>query len=47
LEQSPPDSSAHCVLSELYKRTNRSDEAARAETECRNRIRNPNEGVAQ
>ena len=35
LEQSPPDFSAYCTLSEVYKQTNRFEEAARAKAECR------------
>ena len=45
LEQSPPDLSAYCSLSEVYKQANRSDEAASAETECRSRV--PGVGAAR
>ena len=38
LEQSPPDLSAYCALSELYKRTNRLGEAASTEAECLSRV---------
>ena len=41
LEQSPPDFRAYCSLSEVYKRTGRLEEAARANADCRNRA--PNE----
>ncbi len=34
LGQTPPDLRAHCLLSEIYKQTGRTDEASRAETEC-------------
>jgi protein O-mannosyl-transferase len=36
LEQSPPDLSAYCQLSEIYQRSKRMAEAASAATECRN-----------
>jgi tetratricopeptide (TPR) repeat protein len=39
LEQSPPELSAYCSLSEVYKRTGRIEDAARAEAECGNRMR--------
>jgi len=45
LEQSPPDFRAYCSLSEVYKRTGRLEEAARAAADCRNRA--PAEGIAQ
>jgi hypothetical protein len=45
LEQSPPDLSAYCALSEVYKQANRLDEAASAETECRSRV--PGVGAAR
>ena len=35
LEQSPPDTQAYCLLSEVYKQTMRLGEAARAGAECR------------
>lgn len=38
LEQSPPDFRAYCLLSVVYKRTGRIDEAEHAATECRSRI---------
>jgi hypothetical protein len=41
LEQSSPDFRAYCSLSEVYKRTGRLEEAARADADCRNRA--PNE----
>ena len=34
LEQSPPDTQAYCLLTEVYKRTKRLNEALRAETKC-------------
>lgn len=34
LEQSPPDMQAYCLLSEVYKQTNRMGEAMRAGTDC-------------
>jgi tetratricopeptide (TPR) repeat protein len=37
LEQSPPDLSAYCALSAVYKQADRLGEAASAETECRGR----------
>jgi Tfp pilus assembly protein PilF len=37
LEQSPPDLSAYCTLSEVYKQTNRLGDAANAESECHSR----------
>lgn len=40
LEQSPPDFRAYCLLSDVYKRTGRIEESARAETECRSHILN-------
>jgi tetratricopeptide (TPR) repeat protein len=45
LEQSPPDFRAYCSLSEVYKRTGRLEEAARAEAGCRSRA--PGEGIAK
>ena len=45
LEQSPPESSAYCALSSVYKQTNRFEEAARAKVNCRSLV--TNEGVAQ
>jgi hypothetical protein len=45
LEQSPPDFRAYCSLSEVYQRTGRLEEAARADADCRNRA--PTEGIAQ
>jgi tetratricopeptide (TPR) repeat protein len=45
LEQSPPDFRAYCSLSDVYKRTDRLEEAVRAEADCRRRA--PNEGIAQ
>jgi tetratricopeptide (TPR) repeat protein len=45
LGQSPPDLRAYCVLAEVYKRTGRFEEAARAEADCRSRA--PREGIAQ
>jgi protein O-mannosyl-transferase len=45
LTQSPPDFRAYCALSEVYKRTGRPGEAARAEADCRDRA--PSEGIAQ
>jgi tetratricopeptide (TPR) repeat protein len=45
LGQSPPDLRAYCVLSEVYKRTGRLEEAARAEADCRSSA--PGEGIAQ
>jgi tetratricopeptide (TPR) repeat protein len=45
LAQSPPDFRAYCALSEVYKRTGRLDEGARAEADCRSRA--PNEEAAQ
>ncbi len=44
LEQSPPDLSAYCVLAELYKQSNRLEEATRAEAGCRSLA--PNGGAA-
>lgn len=41
LEQSPPDSSAYCALSGVYKQTGRLGEAARAEAECHSRAEGP------
>jgi tetratricopeptide (TPR) repeat protein len=38
LEQSPPDLSAYCALSTLYKQANRLGEAVSAERECRQRV---------
>lgn len=38
LAQSPPDLSAYCALSDLYRKTNRMSEAASAKTECRNQV---------
>ena len=35
LEQPRPDLRAYCLLSEMYRQTNRLEEAARAESECR------------
>lgn len=35
LEQSPPDFRAYCLLSVVYKRAGRTEEAVRAESECR------------
>jgi hypothetical protein len=43
LEQSPPDFRAHCLLSGVYKRTGRIEEAARAEADCRSRVTNGNQ----
>lgn len=40
LEQSPPNLRAYCLLSEVYKRTNRTSEAALAEANCRNQAAN-------
>lgn len=37
LEQTPPDLRAHCGLSEVYRKTGRVSEAARASDDCRNR----------
>lgn len=34
LEQSPPELSAYCALSEVYRRSGRFEEAARAEADC-------------
>jgi tetratricopeptide (TPR) repeat protein len=45
LEQSPPDFRAYCALSEVYRRSGRLEEAARAEAECRNHA--PSEEAAQ
>ena len=45
LEQSTPDMGAYCLLSEVYKYTNRLEEAARAEADCRSHF--PNEEMAQ
>jgi tetratricopeptide (TPR) repeat protein len=45
LEQLPPDLRAYCVLSEVYKRTGRREEAARAESDCRSRAHK--EGIVQ
>lgn len=45
LEQSPPDLQAYCVLSEVYRQTNRLSEAARAEFECPGRA--PSQRTAQ
>lgn len=45
LAQSPPDFRAYCALSDMYKRTARLEEAARAEADCRSRA--PNEETAQ
>jgi Tfp pilus assembly protein PilF len=45
LEQSPPDFRAYCSLSDVYKRTGRLEEAARAEADCRSRA--PNEETVQ
>jgi len=45
LQQSPPDYRAYCLLSRVYKRTGRIEEAARAGSECRNRV--PNEQAMQ
>jgi hypothetical protein len=36
LEQQQPDLQAYCLLSEVYKQSNRIDEKESAETECRN-----------
>lgn len=36
LEQTPPDTGAYCPLAEVYRRTAREEEAARAEVECHN-----------
>ena len=41
LAQSPPDFRAYCALSEVYKRSGRFEEAARAAADCRSRA--PNE----
>lgn len=38
LEQFPPDLSAYCGLASVYRQTNRLDEVASAETECRSRM---------
>lgn len=38
LEQLPPDFRAYCLLSYVYKQTNRIEEAARAEAECQSRV---------
>lgn len=35
LDQSPPDIRAHCGLAEVYRKTGRADEAARADGHCR------------
>lgn len=35
LEQTPPDSQAHCLLAEMYRRTGRHEDEARAEANCR------------
>ena len=45
LEQSPPDFQAYCLLSILYKLTNRVGEAVRVEAECRSGVQG--EGAAQ
>lgn len=45
LEQSPPDLSAYCALSGVYKQTSRFEEQAKAEAACRNRV--PGEKAAQ
>jgi tetratricopeptide (TPR) repeat protein len=45
LKQSPPDLSAYCTLSEVYKQSNRLDEAATAEADCRNLV--PGVGAAR
>jgi tetratricopeptide (TPR) repeat protein len=45
LAQSPPDFRAYCALSEVYRRSGRLEEAARAQADCRNRA--PAEGIAQ
>jgi tetratricopeptide (TPR) repeat protein len=45
LAQSPPDFRAYCALSEVYKRSGRLEEAARAGADCRNRA--PNEEAVQ
>ena len=41
LEQSPPEPRAYCSLSEVYKRTGRFEEAARAEADCRSKVPTP------
>jgi hypothetical protein len=38
LEQSPPDLSAYCALSAVYKQANRLGDAASAESECRSHV---------
>jgi Flp pilus assembly protein TadD len=38
LEQSPPDLSAYCALSAVYKQADRLGDAASAESECRSRV---------
>lgn len=45
LEQPQPDMQAYCVLSEVYEKTKRLEEAARAKTDCRNRT--PSEEALQ
>jgi tetratricopeptide (TPR) repeat protein len=45
LDQSPPDWRAYCSLSELFKRTGRLEEAARAAAECSSHA--PRDGAVQ
>ena len=45
LEQSPPERSAYCTLFEVYKQTNRLEEAASTEAECRSPV--PGAGAAR
>ena len=43
LEQSPPDFRAYCLLSGVYKRTGRIEEAVIADADCRSRVTNENQ----
>ena len=45
LVQAQPDLRAYCLLSEVYQRTGRSEEAVRAEAECRKQA--PSVGMAR
>lgn len=45
LKQPQPDLRSYCLLSKVYEKTRRIEEAARAEEECRRQA--PSEGVAQ